>query len=142
MEQIEYKTMNVDDIEVALSFLDNIQGIHLHQNGEDSVEGLTTYLNRNPGLSFIAMSNEKVVGVIFCGHDGRRGFINHLAVAKEYRHKGVASKLINMVEICLTEIGINKEALFVLKENEAAISFYETIGWKEESIVKIYSKII
>lgn len=42
----------------------------------------------------------------------------------------------------LIELGIKKEALFVLCENTSAQEFYEHIGWKEETIIKVYAKII
>lgn len=142
MEQIIYRTINENDMETVIHFLSGIQGIHLHENGEDSVEGMISYLARNPELSFLATDNERIVGVIFCGHDGRRGFINHLAVAPDFRHKGVASKLIHLTEERLKNLGIKKEALFVLNENESAMAFYEKTGWQEEKIVKIYCKLL
>lgn len=142
MGQIRYRTINHQDIEAVICFLNGIQGVHLHDNGEDSVEGIGLYIDRNPELSFLAMEHEKIVGVIFCGHDGRRGYINHLAVAPDYRHKGIASKLIRLVEEHLKDLGIKKEALFVLNSNDTAMAFYEKNGWKEEKIVKIYCKIM
>lgn len=41
-----------------------------------------------------------IVGVILCGHDGRRGYIYHTAVNSDYRNKGVGKTL---VEATLTE---------------------------------------
>ncbi len=142
MKSIEYRIMNTNDIEDALDFLGNIPGVHLHENGEDSVAGICSYMKRNPMLSYLALVDTKIIGVIFCGHDGRRGFINHLAVSPDFRHQGVASKLLKLVEESLIDLGIKKGALFVLNENDSAMRFYESNGWSEETIVKIYSKIL
>ena len=68
--------------------------------------------------------------------------INHLGVSSEYRRKGIAKELLNRVESELIKDGIKKEALFVLCNNTSAQKFYEHIGWKEESIVKVYTKIM
>ena len=56
---------------------------------------ITQYLERNPGMSFVALSSGKVVGVTLAGHDGRRGYIHHLAVHPDFRRQGLASRLVN-----------------------------------------------
>ncbi len=139
---IEYRTMQKQDISKALELWQNSDGVHLHSNGEESSEGISRYLERNPGFSFVAVCHDKIIGAVLCGHDGRRGFINHLAVAPEHRHRGIGKKLISLAEEQLSGAGIRKEALFVLCENENAQKFYEHIGWREETAVKTYSKLL
>ena len=134
--------MNDGDIESVLSFWENIDGVHLHSNGEETYDAISSYLQRNPNLSFVAVCGSEIVGAVMCGNDGRRGYINHLGVSPEYRRKGIAKQLLNGVEKELIKLGIKKEALFVLCENVSAQEFYEHIGWKEEKIVKVYAKII
>ena len=48
--------------------------------------------------------------------------IHDLFVLKEYRHKGIASKLYGMIS------DNNKVKVAVLKDNSQAISFYESKG--------------
>ena len=55
----------------------------------DQREEIARYLNRNRGMSQIAVVNGKIVGTVLAGHDGRRGFIHHMAVLPEYRRKGI-----------------------------------------------------
>lgn len=116
--------------------------MHLHSNGEETYNAICSYLQRYPNLSFVAVCESEIVGAVMCGHDGRRGYLNHLGVRSEYRRKGIAKELLNRVECELIKAGIKKEALFVLCDNISAQEFYEHIGWKEESIVKVYAKII
>ena len=139
---IIYKEMQEVDIRNALDFWKGVPGVHLHDNGEDTYEGVLLYLKRNPGCSFVAIDNGDIVGAILCGHDGRRGFINHLGVAVSYRRKGIATQLVERSLQQFKKEGIKKSALFVLNENEEAMKFYRTIGWGEESIVKIFMKIL
>lgn len=78
----------------------------------DSRENIERYLNPNQGLSFKAIKNKELVGTILCGHDGRRGYINHLAVRDSDRTQGIGRKL---VEISLDELrkqGIEKRRSF------------------------------
>ncbi len=52
---------------------------NLRQNQSDSRQNILLYFTRNPGLSFIAEKDNEIVGAVLGGHDGRRGFIHHLA---------------------------------------------------------------
>lgn len=142
MSVIEYRIMQNSDIKEVLLFWEKIDGVHLHNNGEETYEAICSYLQRNPNLSFVAVCESEIVGAVMCGHDGRRGYLNHLGVSSEYRRKGIAKELLSRVESELIKAGIKKEALFVLCNNTSAQEFYEHIGWKEESIVKVYAKII
>jgi putative acetyltransferase len=138
IEEMEEKHIN--DV---INLWKNTEGVTLHENGEDSINGLIIFINRNPGLSFIAknMGNE-IVGSILCGHDGRRGYIHHLAVDNKYRKVGIAKEMINKSLGKLKSLNIKKAALFVLKDNVDAQLFYEYNCWKKEDIVNVYSKIL
>ena len=142
MEGIVYRCLEKDDIKSVLLFWKCLDGVHLHSNGEETVEEISRYLEINPGLSYVAVCNGEIVGAILCGHDGRRGYMNHLGVDSAYRKQGIGKHLIQLAEEQLRTIGIKKEALFVLCENKAAQSFYEQIGWKEETVIKVYGKLI
>lgn len=51
----------------------------------DSREATARYLARNPGLSFMAEENGKIIGCAMSGHDGRRGYLQHVVVDPPYR---------------------------------------------------------
>ena len=53
----------------------------------DSRDNVQAYLRRNPGLSFVALSSGRIVGAILAGHDGRRGYLNHLGGAPGLQKK-------------------------------------------------------
>jgi ribosomal protein S18 acetylase RimI-like enzyme len=75
------------------------------------------------------------------GHDGRRGYLQHLAVAGAFRKKGIGKAL---VEKCLDELenaGIRKSHIDVLAANEEAALFWEKIGWKRRNDISRYSFI-
>ena len=138
IEEMEEKHIN--DV---INLWKNTEGIYLHENGEDSVNGIITFINRNPGLSFIANNiKNEIVASILCGHDGRRGYIHHLAVDNRYRKMGIAKAMMNKSLEELKSLNIKKVALFVLKDNINAQLFYEHNCWKKEDIVNVYSRIL
>ncbi|MCQ2417321.1 MAG: GNAT family N-acetyltransferase [Oscillospiraceae bacterium] len=98
-------------------------------NLDDSREGIARYLERNPGTSFVAVENGVIAGAILSGHDGRRGYIQHMSVADSFRRRGIGTKL---VECCLSEMkaqGIHKVALVAFKKNEMGNAFWEHLGF-------------
>lgn len=72
---------------------------------------------------------QNIVGVILSGHDGRRGFIHHLAVAENCRRQGIATELLECAVSSLAAEGINKVALLVFNRNEVGNAFWEKNGF-------------
>ena len=102
---------------------------------DDTREGIERYLKRNPTTCFLAYikddteNEEKIVGVILTGHDGRRGIIHHMCVHPDYRRQGIARKLVQKAEDALSGEGINKVFGLVFKDNDGANNFWEEQGY-------------
>lgn len=102
---------------------------HLGLNECDTRGGIELYLARNPGLSFIAEEGGAIIGAVLCGHDGRRGFLRHLAVAKDLRSTGVGRSLVEAVLEELAAQGLGKCNIFVANDNQAGFGFWKHMGW-------------
>ena len=96
---------------------------------DDSKEGISRFLERNPNTSFVALENENLVGIILGGHDGRRGYIYHLSVNENYRKNGIGSELVKNCLDAFKQEKISKVALLVFKYNEVGNSFWEKQGF-------------
>lgn len=134
---MKYRTMQIDDYTDALALWQSAEGVQLR--AADSLEGTTRYLTRNPGLSFIAESGGKVVGTIMAGHDGRRGYIQHLAVHAEFRKAGIGSELLRRCLVALKQAGISKSHVHVLSDNKIAREFWLARGWKMREDIAVFS---
>jgi len=106
----------------------------------DSRENIGRYLARNPGMSFIARDGEKIVGAVLCGHDGRRGYIHHLAVRPDYRRRGVGRALAQKCLDAVRAERIGKCHLFVLNNNAAGARFWKRAGWTPRADIRIMSR--
>lgn len=126
---IELREMTIDDYEAVYAVWEGSEGIGL--SDADSKEGIKRFLAHNPGLSYIALDGDKVVGAALCGHDGRRGYIHHLAVLTSHRKQGIGRSLVSRCVFALMQIGIAKCHLFVFGENQDAIDFWEKVGWDQ-----------
>ena len=78
---VELRNLEASDYNMVFSLWKESEGLIL--NADDSRECVLHFLERNPGLSFVAVENGKLVGAALCGHDGRHGYIHNLAVQKE-----------------------------------------------------------
>ena len=78
--------MSLQDYDEIRALWQESEGIELSE--VDSKEDIARFLERNPGLSFVARDNTLLVGAVLCGHDGRRGYIDKLAVRKSHRRQG------------------------------------------------------
>ena len=131
--------MTAEDYDEVLALWRGTAGVGLDE-GTDTQDGIAAYLLRNPGLSFVARRDGKVVGAVLCGHDGRRGYLHHLAVAAAHRHCGVGRALVEACLARLGHIGIRKCNIFLFSNNEAGQEFWKHVGWQERADLKVLQK--
>jgi ribosomal protein S18 acetylase RimI-like enzyme len=134
---MHYRTMTINDYDAAIALWSESEGVRIRD--ADSREGIEKYLLRNPGLSFVAEVEGELVGTIMAGHDGKRGYVQHLSVADSHRRLGIATRLVSLCLEALKNEGIQKSHLMILPENEAAQTFWASQGWAYRSDILLYS---
>ena len=97
-------------------------------------------LARNPGLSCVARDGEQLVAAILFCHDGRRGYLYHLAVAESHRRQGIARAMVDRCLALLTKLGITRCTLFVVADNEDGAAYWKHTGWRERVDLKAMAK--
>jgi len=127
-DRMQIRKMTINDYKGVYQLWLNTPGMGLNTL-DDSVDGISKYLNRNPDTCFVAEKDEDIIGVIMGGHDGRRGFIYHLAVKISERKSGIGSILVDNVMKALEKEGIHKVALVVYGKNDVGNRFWENIGF-------------
>ncbi len=122
------RAMKMEDFEKIYDLWIHTEGMGLNAT-DDSREGIAKYLLRNPHTCFVAEEGGKLIGVILSGHDGRRGFIYHTTVKKEYRGRGIGKKLVGAAMAALEAEGIHKVALVAFEKNASGNVFWEKVGF-------------
>ena len=135
------RVMTIDDYEKVYALWMSCKNMGFN-DVDDSREGIAKYLKRNPSTCFIAEKGESVVGVILSGHDGRRGFIHHMAVAEDCRRQHIATDLLEHAVSALKAEGINKIALLVFNRNEAGNAFWESQGFTARTDITYRNKAL
>ena len=134
---LDIRVFRPDDHAQAHALWLSTEGVGL--SSADSLESITRFLQRNPSLSFVATTDDVVVGTVLCGHDGRRGLIHHLAVASAHRRKGLGRALVNEALAALRRADIEKCHLLVFHENSEGRAFWLRIGAEERTTLGLFS---
>lgn len=119
--------MSLEDYQKIYQLWEMSENIGLSK--ADSRHGIEKFLERNPGMSYVAWEEGEIIGTVLCGHDGRRGYIHHLMVHPDQRRRGIGQSLVSRCMFALTRIGIQKCHLFVYEDNMGGIRFWESLGW-------------
>ena len=131
------RTMTIEDYDGVSALWKTINGFAI-RSVDDSREGVEAFLRRNPTTSVVAEEDDKIVGAILCGHDGRRGCLYHVCVHKDYRRHGIGKA---MVVKCMQELKngkINKVSLIAFTKNDIGNAFWNCIGWTKREDLNYY----
>lgn len=118
----------IADYDRAVTLWRQVEGVEINEG--DSREEIRCYLERNSGLSCVAEENGVFAGAVLCGHDGRRGWIYHLAVAPACRGRGIARLLLDRCIRGLGDAGIRRAIILVAEDNPAGQAFWLRNGWE------------
>jgi N-acetylglutamate synthase len=133
----QYRPATIHDYNAMLHLWNSTPGMGLGK--ADSREGIQQILERNPGLSTLAEVEQALVGTALCSHDGRRGFIYHLAVATPYRKQGIGRALVEKSLELFRQQGISRATVVVYAHNQEGREFWSTLGWRFRDDVVMFS---
>lgn len=122
------RPMTIADYDAVMHLMANTPGVSVRD--ADSRAATLIYLERNPGLSFVAEVDGRIQGCAMCGHDGRRGYLQHVIVSPDHRRQGIAGQLVEQCLQGLEALGIEKCHLDVFKTNQAAAGYWAKRGWR------------
>ena len=128
-DEIKTREFSVSDYDAALELWQRVEGLEIAEG--DDRESVAHFLARNAGLSRVASDGSAIVGVALCGHDGRRGYIYHLAVDPVYREGGLGKRLLDECLAGLRRVGLKRALILVANDNARGRKFWKRCGWEE-----------
>ena len=132
MPDVELRECRIEDHAAVTSLW---HGCGLHPSRSDTAEGLARKLARDLELFLLAVQDGEVVGTLLGSYDGRRGWLNRLAVRSDWRGKGLADRLMAEVERRLLALGCDKVNLLIEPENGAVQAYYERLGYSSDPLI-------
>ena len=157
MKIIEYEEKYLEDVKDLLVELeeyiltidkDNLDQLHPEYRDKMAVLDLQE-LKENNGKCFLAIENDKAVGVIMgivTTYDEedyldykcpKQGEITELIISKKVRSKGIGQQLMEKIENYFKSINCEYVYIDVFAYNDAAINFYRKQGYHTRMLVDI-----
>jgi ribosomal protein S18 acetylase RimI-like enzyme len=127
--KIDTREFCIDDYDAAVALWNQVEGIEIAEG--DTKEEIAQYVLRNPGLCRVAMDGPAIVGVALCSHDGRRGYIYHLAIDPAYQGRGLGKRLVDECLHGLRRAGLKRTIIMVANDNPRGREFWKRCGWEE-----------
>jgi ribosomal protein S18 acetylase RimI-like enzyme len=127
--ELQIREFTIDDYDAAIELWKKVEGLDVAEG--DDRETIRRFLDQNSGLSRVATVGSTMIGAVLCGHDGRRGYIYHLAVAPDQQNRGVGKRLIDECLEGLKRLGLERVNILVAKDNPRGREFWRRGGWED-----------
>lgn len=115
-------------------------GLPFRPQGRDSEQHVRKEIEQGTALLLGAELDGDLVGVVLGTHDGRKGWINRLAVLPEARKQGIGKALAIEVERRLNEQGIPIVTCLIEGGNDASHDFFKALGYIGHPDITYYAK--
>jgi len=104
-------------------------GLHVRPDGRDSLEAFRQQMAVGVQTPIGLRDGQHLVAVVLATHDGRKGWINRLAVDPAYRRRGLALHLIRLCEEHFRSLGIEVWAALIEDWNQASLALFRAAGY-------------
>ncbi len=139
VDDITIRDFTMDDFDAVIAFWTEEDSEH-KPLGRDRRECIEKELSLPTSAFLVAELDGRIVGTVFGTHDGRKGWINRLAVASDLRRQGLAGRLVAAAEESLHEMGIEIIGALIWDTNAPSIAFAEGIGYERHDDCLYFSK--
>ncbi len=141
MRPMEYEIIkfSIDDYDSMIKVW-KLAGLPYKPRGRDSRDSISTQMEANPGMFRCCMKDGQMVGVVIGSTDGRRGYINRLAVIPECRNKGIAKTLLDSIEEYLDSLGLGIITVLIEDESEESMELFKARGYYFHEDIHYLSK--
>ncbi len=136
---ITIRELKVEDYQ-ALCTLWEAAGLPFKPAGRDREERIAQEINGPCSVFLAAEEDGELVGVVLGTHDGRKGWINRLAVLPSHRREGIATALVNAAEERFAALGIGIFTCMIEDWNESSMVLFDHLDYVRHDDIIYFSK--
>lgn len=107
----------------------------------DPQQDIETKCQVQADLFLVGTIGSRIVATLMAGYDGHRGWIYYLAVNPDDQRQGFGRRMMERAEAALKKRGCPKINLQVRASNPSAISFYEHVGYSNDSVIGLGKRL-
>jgi ribosomal protein S18 acetylase RimI-like enzyme len=117
-------------------------GLPLKPEGRDSRENIARQIEMGNVLFLVAEEGEggRVIGTVLATHDGRKGWVNRLAVDASLRKRGLGARLVREAERWLEDRSMEILACLIEDDNAVSMAVFEKLGYKKHPEIIYFAK--
>ncbi len=136
---MQFKFLTIEEYDDVINLWKRA-GLKFKPKGRDSRESMKKQLESYPDMLLGAFIDGKLVGIAIITHDGRKGWINRLAVDPDYRRRGIAKEIIMKSEEIFRRKGIFLFAALIEDWNTASQELFSQMGYIKHNDIFYFSK--
>lgn len=136
---MKIRTLTISDYDQIVA-LWHKAGLPFRPEGRDRKDAIQAQMTINPDFFVGAFEDDRLVGVVIASTDGRRGWINRLAVDSDCRRRGVAKALISEAERILRKHGLRIFCALIENNNTSSMQLFRNCGYRAHHDILYLSK--
>ncbi len=133
------RTLTMNDYDSMVKLWEDA-GLPIRLRGRDSKASIEAQMKACPEFFIGAFADAQLVGTVIASSDGRKGWINRLAVHPKHRRQGVAKVLVAEAEKVLRKSGVVIFSVLIMDHNRASKELFKELGYEELEDVRYFSK--
>ncbi len=133
------RQFRISDYKTVLKLWRQVE-LPVRPRGRDRLQHIKTEITQPNNIFLVVETENGIIGTIVGTHDGRKGWINRLAVHPDFRHQGIAVAMVKEIEKKLDELGIDIIACLIEDHNRSSMKFFEKIGYRKHTDIFYFSK--
>lgn len=135
------RSMQIADYDAVIALWERA-GLSYEPQGRDSFSAISRQLQAFGHLMFVAEADGQIIGTVFGSHDGRKGWINRLAVDPRYRRQGLAQQLVQRAEEALACEGLRIIAALIEAPNVPSLALFKRLDYEERRDIVYFRKFL
>jgi N-acetylglutamate synthase len=141
MSGVEYKRLEARDYDGMVDVWKKA-GLPHRPQGRESREAFIKQLGDEHILALGAFAGGEMIGIVIGSHDGRKGWVNRLAVVPGMQKQGIAQELILQVEEYFRLAGILMFAALINNDNSASMALFQKLGYEIKPHIMYFRKLV